>query len=143
MATRPDALELALVDKDLLLKLLKHPPPPPTPIAPPPDADLTQMVTTDRAMGNLLKSQTMTPRSKRDAYNELLQVKNLHAQRYADDNVFKNTTTTLHNPPPTVKRARSAFNPPSGARPGPRGLAGAGGDIARRLRELFKNQGVR
>ena len=104
MATRPDALELALVDKDLLLKLLKHPPPPPTPIAPPPDADLTQMVTTDRAMGNLLKSQTMTPRSKRDAYNELLQVKNLHAQRYADDNVFKNTTTTLHNPPPTVKR---------------------------------------
>ena len=115
MATRPDALELALVDKDLLLKLLKHPPPPPTPIAPPPDADLTQMVTTDRAMGNLLKSQTMTPRSKRDAYNELLQVKNLHAQRYADDNVFKNTTTTLHNPPPTVKREpASTPNPPSG-----------------------------
>ena len=93
MAARPDTLELALVDKDLLLKLLKQPQPP-TPMVPPADPDLKQMVITGQNMDNVLKSQTMTPRSQRDAYSELLAVKNLHGKRYADEGFYNNDIVT-------------------------------------------------
>ena len=90
MASRPDTLELALVDKDLLLKLLQQKPPPTPVVAPPTDPDLTQMAATGQIMDGVLKSQTMTPHSQRNAYSELLAVKNLHGKRYADEGVFNN-----------------------------------------------------
>ena len=96
MAVRPDTLELALVDKDLLLKLLRQPQPP-TPLIPPVNADLKQMVITGQNMDNVLKSQTMTPRSQRDAYSELLAVKNLHGKRYADEG-FSNKDIATGSP---------------------------------------------
>ena len=71
--------ELALVDKDLLLKLLKrdtlydHVPT---------DPDLKRLAATGEKMGQVLASRDMSPRSKIDTYNELLAVKQLHDKRY-------------------------------------------------------------
>ena len=97
MASRPDTLELALVDKDLLLKLLQQKPPPTPVVAPPTDPDLTQMAATGQIMDGVLKSQTMTPHSQRNAYSELLAVKNLHGKRYADEGVFNNNNNNNNN----------------------------------------------
>ena len=71
--------ELALVDKDLLLKLLKrdtlydHVPT---------DPDLKRLAATGEKMDQVLASRDMSPRSKIDTYNELLAVKQLHDKRY-------------------------------------------------------------
>ena len=73
--------ELALVDKDLLLKLLKrdtlydHVPT---------DPDLKRLAATGEKMDQVLASRDMSPRSKIDTYNELLAVKQLHDKRYMD-----------------------------------------------------------
>ena len=73
--------ELALVDKDLLLKLLKrdtlydHVPT---------DPDLKRLAATGEKMDQVLASRDMSPRSKIDTYNELLAVKQLHDERYMD-----------------------------------------------------------
>ena len=90
--------ELALVDKDLLLKLLKrdtlydHVPT---------DPDLKRLAATGEKMDQVLASRDMSPRSKIDTYNELLAVKQLHDKRYMGGDP----------PAPEMRVARDALPP--------------------------------